>query len=49
MVYLALCERELARRPVEPRTTEERLTAATAALNNGDDDRGGVAGPGGAV
>jgi tetratricopeptide (TPR) repeat protein len=37
-VYLALCERELARRPVEPRTTEERLTAATAALNNGDDD-----------
>jgi len=39
MVYVALCERELARRPVEPRTTEERLTAATAALNNGDDDR----------
>jgi tetratricopeptide (TPR) repeat protein len=39
LVYLALCERELARRPLEPRTTEERLTAATAALNNGDDDR----------
>ena len=39
MVYVALCERELARQPVEPRTTEERLTAATAALNNGDDDR----------
>lgn len=38
-VYLALCERELARRPTEPRTVEERLTAATAALNNGDDDR----------
>jgi tetratricopeptide (TPR) repeat protein len=39
MVYLALCERELARRPLEPRTVEERLTAATAALNNGEDDR----------
>jgi hypothetical protein len=38
-VYLALCERELARRPVALQTTEERLTAATAALNN-DDDRG---------
>ena len=39
VVYLALCERELARRPTEPRTVEERLTAATAALNNGVDDR----------
>jgi tetratricopeptide (TPR) repeat protein len=39
MVYLALCEREMARRPTEPRTLEERLTAATAALNNGDEDR----------
>jgi hypothetical protein len=39
VVYLALCERELARRPPEPRTVEERLTAATAALNNGDDTR----------
>jgi TolA-binding protein len=39
LVYLALCERELARRPPEPRTVEERLTAATAALNNGDDTR----------
>ena len=39
IVYVALCERELARRPVEPRTTEERLTAATAALNNGEDDQ----------
>ena len=36
-VYLALCERELARRPVPPQTIEERLTAATAALNNDDD------------
>lgn len=39
LVYLALCERELARRPAEPRTLEERLTAATAALNDGDDER----------
>jgi hypothetical protein len=39
LVYLALCERELARRPVEPATVEERLTAATAALNDGDDMR----------
>lgn len=38
-VYVDLCERELARRPVEPKTVEERLTAATAALNNGDNDR----------
>jgi cytochrome c-type biogenesis protein CcmH/NrfG len=36
-VYLALCEREANRRPVNPRTLEERLTAATAALNNGED------------
>jgi tetratricopeptide (TPR) repeat protein len=36
-VYLALCEREANRRPVSPRTLEERLTAATAALNNGQD------------
>ena len=36
-VYLALCERELQRRPPAPRTVEERLTAATAALNNDDD------------
>lgn len=36
-VYLALCEREVNHRPVAPRTIEERLTAATAALNNGDD------------
>jgi Tfp pilus assembly protein PilF len=42
VVYLALCERELARRPLEPRTVEERLTAATAALNNGDERRAEV-------
>jgi tetratricopeptide (TPR) repeat protein len=36
-VYLELCQRELDRRPSDPRTVEERLTAATAALNNGDD------------
>ena len=35
-VYLDLCEREMRKRPAAPRTTEERLTAATAALNNGD-------------
>jgi Tfp pilus assembly protein PilF len=40
-VYLALCDRELARRPADPRTLEERLTAATAALNDGDDERAG--------
>ena len=39
IVYAALCERELARRPTEPRTIEERLTAATAALNNADETR----------
>jgi tetratricopeptide (TPR) repeat protein len=37
-VYLALCQRELERRPAAPRTIEERLTAATAALNDGQDD-----------
>jgi tetratricopeptide (TPR) repeat protein len=36
-VYLDLCRREMARRPAEPRTIEERLTAATAALNNGNE------------
>ncbi len=36
-VYLVLCERELERRPAAPKTVEERLTAATAALNNADD------------
>jgi len=38
-VYLDLCERELRRRPNEPQTVEERLTEATAALNNGDEAR----------
>jgi tetratricopeptide (TPR) repeat protein len=38
-VYLELCTRELGRRAPEPRTVEERLTAATAALNNGLHDR----------
>jgi hypothetical protein len=38
-VYLDLCERELRRKPPAPKTVEERLTAATAALNNGDDAR----------
>ena len=37
-VYLDLCDRELRRQPPNPTTVEERLTAATAALNN-DDDR----------
>jgi hypothetical protein len=36
-VYLELCTRESARRPAAPKTIEERLTAATAALNNDDD------------
>lgn len=36
-VYLGICERELARRPAEPATVEERVTSATAALNNGDE------------
>lgn len=35
-VYLDLCERELRRKPAAPKTVEERLTAATAALNDGD-------------
>ncbi len=36
-VYLALCERELQQAPPAPQTLEERLTAATAALNNDQD------------
>jgi tetratricopeptide (TPR) repeat protein len=35
--YLQLAERELNRQPAAPRTIEERLTAATAALNNDQD------------
>ncbi len=43
-VYLSLCEREMKRQPVAPRTIEERLTAATLALNNRlDDDAGRLA------
>ena len=38
-VYLELCSRELKRKPVAPRTLEERVTAATAALNDGDEAR----------
>jgi tetratricopeptide (TPR) repeat protein len=38
-VYLELCQRQLDRKPTEPRTVEERLTAATAALNAGDHGR----------
>jgi uncharacterized membrane-anchored protein len=37
-VFLDLCERELKRKPVAPKTVEERITAATAALNVGDDE-----------
>src|SRR6187399_501552 len=37
-VYLSLCEREMRRRPHEPSTPEEKVTAATAALNDGRDD-----------
>ena len=39
-VYLEICEREAKKRPAASRTgltIEERLTAATAALNNGED------------
>jgi tetratricopeptide (TPR) repeat protein len=36
-VYLDLCKRELQRRPTGPQTSEERLTLATLALNNGTD------------
>jgi tetratricopeptide (TPR) repeat protein len=38
-VYLDLCERELRARPAGPKTVEERLTAATAALNDADEDQ----------
>jgi Tfp pilus assembly protein PilF len=38
-VYLDLCERELQRKPANPKTAEERLTSATAALNDGNDAR----------
>jgi len=38
-VYLELCRREQSRRPTEPKTVEERITAATAALNDGNNAR----------
>jgi tetratricopeptide (TPR) repeat protein len=38
-VYLNLCERELRGQSIELTTVEERLTAATAALNQGENDR----------
>lgn len=40
-VYLQLADRELQRRPASSGTVEERLTAATAALNNNDDAEAG--------
>lgn len=36
--YLELCERELSAHAVQFASNEERLTAATAALNNGEED-----------
>ena len=38
-VYLDLCRRELGRRSANLRTVEDRLTAATMALNQDDDDQ----------
>jgi thioredoxin-like negative regulator of GroEL len=41
-VYLGICERESKKRPASARTQltlEERLTTATAALNNGEDQQ----------
>jgi hypothetical protein len=38
-VYLDLCDRELRRVQTAPLTLEEQLTAATAALNDDDEDR----------
>ena len=40
-VYLQLANRELQRRPASSGTVEERLTAATAALNDNDDAEAG--------
>jgi hypothetical protein len=40
-VYLQLSDRELQRRPASSGSVEERLTAATAALNNNDDAEAG--------
>jgi uncharacterized membrane-anchored protein len=38
-VYLEKCQRELQTEEAAPETLEERITAATAALNNDDDGR----------
>jgi tetratricopeptide (TPR) repeat protein len=37
-LYLRVCERETAQRPTGPQTTQERVYAATVALNAGDSD-----------
>ena len=37
-LYLRVCERETANRPAAPRTPDERVYAATVALNAGDPD-----------
>ena len=36
LLYLRVCERETARRPALPQTPQERVYAATVALNSGD-------------
>jgi tetratricopeptide (TPR) repeat protein len=36
LLYLRVCERETARRPAVPQTAQERVYAATVALNAGD-------------
>ena len=36
LLYLRVCERETARRPATPQTPQERVYAATVALNSGD-------------
>jgi len=36
VLYLRVCERETARRPAAPQTAQERVYAATVALNAGD-------------
>jgi tetratricopeptide (TPR) repeat protein len=38
VLYLRVCERETARRPANPQTVQERVYAATVALNAGDPD-----------
>ena len=38
VLYLRVCERETARRPAGPQTVQERVYAATVALNAGDPD-----------